>query len=160
MKKICAFGAVVLLFVLGSCNESNENPTEEVQNIELKNFSNTGCKNNEVRTRSGENGWTDVFEDRSIRDGYLYVTHKDVHFNCCPGELKADVSAEGNRITVREWSTEDECDCICTFDLSYEIGPLVEGATYSLWIEYKGEVSQVAEFKFSHSMSGVWKSLN
>ena len=158
MKKSCIYLTFALLFVLGACDGVSENPVkEEPLPIELKNFANTGCKNNSDRTRSGEYVWTAVFEYSCIHDGYLYVTHKDAFFNCCPGELKADINTEGNHITVGEWSTEDLCDCICTFDLSYEIGPLVEGATYSLCIGYKGRENLVAEFEFHNSMSGVWE---
>ena len=158
MKKSCIYLAFALLIALGACDGESDNPVkEEPSPVELKNLANTGCKDNTVRTRSGEYDRTAVFEYSCIHEGYLYVTHRDVIFNCCPGELKADVNTEGNQITVGEWSTEDECDCLCTFDLSYEIGPLVEGATYSLCIGYKGRENQVAEFEFHNSMSGVWE---
>jgi hypothetical protein len=160
VKKSCVYLAFALLFTLGACDGESDNPVkEEPSPIELKNFANTGCKDNAVRTRSGEYDWKDIFEYSCIHDGYLYVTHKDAVFNCCPGKLGATVSNEGNCITVIEWSTEDLCDCMCTFDLSYEIGPLVEGGTYSLCIGYgyKGRENQVAEFEFHNSMSGIWE---
>ena len=154
MKKNCVYLAFAFIITLGACNGTSDNSVkEESSPIELKNFANTGCKDNTVRTRSGEYDWTTVFEYSCIHDGYLYVTHKDVLFNCCPGELGATVTSEGNNIKVTEWSTEDACDCICTFDLSYEIGPLVEGVTYSLCVGG----NQVAEFEFHNSMSGVWE---
>ena len=154
MKKSCVYLAFAFIITLGACDGESDNPVkEEPSPIELKNFANTGCKDNAVRTRSGEYDWTTVFEYSCIHDGFLYVTHKDVLFNCCPGELGATVTSEGNNIKVTEWSTEDACDCICTFDLSYEIGPLVEGVTYSLCVGG----NQVAEFEFHNSMSGVWE---
>lgn len=153
MKKNCVYLAFAFIIGLGACEGMSDNPTEEESPIELKNFANTGCKDNTVRTRSGEYVWTNIFEYSCIHNGYLYVTHKDALFNCCPGELGATVSSEGNNIKVTEWSTEDACDCICTFDLSYEIGPLAEGVTYSLSIGG----SQVAEFEFRNSMSGTWE---
>jgi hypothetical protein len=153
MKKNLLFLASVMICILCACDGDNDNPSAEGQaNIELKNFANTGCKN---ETRSVEGMQT--FEYSCIHENYLYVSHNNVVFNCCPGELKADISVVGNDITISEWSTENFCRCLCNYDLSYEIGPLVEGKTYTLSIGYKGMEQKIAVFTFSNSMSGHWE---
>lgn len=58
---------------------------------------------------------------------------------------------------ISEYETDGFCDCICPYDLSYEIGPLVEGKTYIIYIGYMNYEAKVAEFEFHNSMSGIWE---
>lgn len=158
MKKPIELLAFAFVLMLSACDNADDNPNVEgLAQIELKNFSNTGCKSSFERTRSEESVWKEVFKYSSIHDGYLYVTHQDAYFNCCAGELYSEVKAEGNQITVSEWEKESLCDCICPYDLSYEIGPLVEGKTYVIHIGHKGAEMKVAEFTFHNAMSGIWE---
>jgi hypothetical protein len=91
-----------------------------------------------------------------LHDGYLYVNHLNATFNCCPGTIGADILVEDNKIIIGEYESSGDCNCICPYDLSYEVGPLVEGKTYTIYIGYKGLESKVAEFTFHNSMSGTW----
>ena len=63
-------------------------------------------------------------------------------------------------LTEAETEEDARANCICPYDLSYEIGPLVEGKTYVIYIGHKGNESKVAEFEFRNSMSGVWEVEN
>ena len=156
MKKylIIMLGAMLSL---AGCTTDADNSVIEEREIELKNFSNSGCKSRYVRTRSYYDTRKEVFNYSCIHEGYLYVTHQDAMFNCCPEALGASISVEDNQIKVGEYESDGYCDCICPFDLSYEIGPLVEGNTYVIYIGYKNNESKVAEFEFHNSMSGVWE---
>ena len=140
----------LMLVMTVVCCDENENP---VQEIGLKNFANTGCKG---FTRDGSDGIQETIDYSVIHKGYLYLNHQNAIFNCCPGELRADISVDGLLITVSEYDTEQQCKCICPYDLSYEIGPLSEGKTYTISIGYKGQESKVAEFTFHNSLSGTW----
>ena len=132
------------------CCDDNDNP---VHNVELKNFANTGCKRN--NTRAGEEGGrVESIEYSVIHEGYLYLNHQNVQFNCCPGELGADISVDGNIITVNEYETKRGCRCICTYDLSYEIGPLTEGQTYTIRITRKDADTIEESIVFKNSLSG------
>jgi hypothetical protein len=156
MKKSLLWIVCGLLAMTG-CSDDGDNSPSNQKEIELKNFSNSGCKANEERTRSYDNAWKNVFNYSCIHEGYLYVTHQDAMFNCCAEVFGADVSFEDNQIKVGEYESGMDCDCICPYDLSYEIGPLVEGKTYVIYIGHKGNESKVAEFEFHNSMSGVWE---
>lgn len=123
------------------CNES-ENPVEKVG---LKNFANSGCKGN---TRAGDEGRVESVEYSVIHEGFLYVNHQNVLFNCCPGELRADISVEGNIITINEYDTEQGCKCICPYDLNYEVGPLTEGETYIIRITRRDVEPIVEKIEF------------
>ena len=158
MKKYILCLSSVMICVLCACggdDDNNNASTEGQANIELKDFANSGCKSY-ARTRTDDETWVESFEYSCLHENYLYVKHNNAIFNCCPGEFKADINVVDNTITISEWSTEDMCDCICAYDLSYEIGPLVEGKSYIISIGHRGVEQQIAEFTFRNSMSGVW----
>lgn len=141
----------LLVLAMAGCTDEKDN---QAQTVTLKNFANSGCKDN---TRSGYDGREEIAEYAVHHEGYLYVNHQNAVFNCCPGTIGADILVEDNRIIIGEYESSGDCDCICPYDLSYEVGPLVEGTTYTIYIGYKGIESKVAEFTFQNSMSGVWE---
>ncbi len=66
--------------------------------------------------------------DWSFEDGTLSINHINAGFNCCPIIL-ADITIEGNLITISEIDSLDGggCDCNCLFDVNYEITGLQAG---------------------------------
>ena len=77
-------------------------------------------------------GWTqtpsnqDCIEYEYLGGGLLLLNHVNTAFNCCP-EFEAGIEVEGNSITVTEDEISGDCDCICLFDLHYEIIDLHPG---------------------------------
>lgn len=152
MKKLL-FSLMSMLFVaIIVCCDDNEKAPDEVM---LKNFANSGCKGN--GTRASDEGREEVVAYSVIHDGYLYLNHQNVLFNCCPGEIGANITVEGNTITIEEYETEMGCKCICPYDLSYEIGPLLEGGTYTIIIKRRDADPITETFKFKSSLSGIWR---
>ena len=163
MKRTIEMILMTLLIVLAaefvdsalmSCSSDSDDTVDNQKEIELKNFSNTGCKNRYMSR--AEDDSKEIIEYSVLHDGYLYIYHRNVFFNCCPGTIGADIQVEDNKIIIGEYETEDECDCVCPYDLGYEVGPLVEGKSYTIYIGHKGRESKVAEFTFQNSMSGTW----
>ena len=64
-------------------------------------------------------------------DNILYINHINAGFNCCPEEIVSEIHIEGDTIRIREWETEGLCDCLCLFDLKYEIRN-IEPGTYTV----------------------------
>jgi hypothetical protein len=61
-------------------------------------------------------------------EGVLELKHINAGFNCCPDELLADISVEGNVITIEEReSLSNPCHCLCLFDLDLRIINLEPG---------------------------------
>jgi hypothetical protein len=76
----------------------------------------------------------------------LALRHINAGFNCCPGEITADIKFSGNAITINEMEAEQACDCLCLFDLDYEIINLAPGEYTIRIIEpYIDENDQVLE---------------
>lgn len=131
MKKYRLFWIVCGLLVLAGCTDNTDNPARK---IELKNFSNTGCKS---YTRAGSTNDTDgsYFELTAIGDNMLYVKHVNAMFNCASDKFEVNVDADGNSIIITEYdklNPEYAMACMCAFDLGYEIGPLDDGKTYTI----------------------------
>jgi hypothetical protein len=83
-----------------------------------------GCKE-----RGGPNGTKltqDCIEYQYLGGGHLLLNHLNTAFNCCP-EFEAGIDFEGDTIIVWEDEISGLCDCICLFDLNYEIVNLDPG---------------------------------
>ena len=60
-------------------------------------------------------------------DGTLMLTHVNSGFNCCPGELTADITISNNKITIEEHEEVAGCHCNCLYDIEYRIDNLSAG---------------------------------
>jgi len=152
MKKVLLSVLSILFVATIVCCDEDGNP---VQRVGLRNFANSGCKGN---TRAADDDRAEFVEYSVIHEGFLYINHQNARFNCCPGELRADIFVSGNVITINEYDTKPGCRCICPYDLSYEVGPLTEGETYAITICQRGVEPIVEKVEFNNSVSGVWKT--
>ncbi len=118
---------LALFFLIGGTGCKKETSNESLR---IKDFSYLGCKETKsfIASLHGE----EYIEYKAIADGYLYIKHVNAVFNCCPDTIKADVSMEGNIITIVESETNPICDCICDYDLEYTLGPLTPNKEYIL----------------------------
>jgi hypothetical protein len=69
----------------------------------------------------------DCLEYTCDGDSVLHLRHHNAAFNCCPGDLTAEVTVEGTNITITEHESQAECDCDCLYDLDYTITGLQAG---------------------------------
>jgi hypothetical protein len=60
-------------------------------------------------------------------DDVLELTHVNAAFNCCPGEITADITIAGDTITIVEREEQSLCDCSCLYNLEFEITNLEPG---------------------------------
>jgi len=68
----------------------------------------------------------DCIEYQHLGEGQLLLNHLNTAFNCCP-EFVAGIDIDDHTIIVSEDEISGDCDCICLFDLSYEIVNLEPG---------------------------------
>jgi len=88
--------------------------------------SSTGCKDWDSPPLTGESNSEDCIVWEVPGDDLLLLKHVNTAFNCCP-EFEASVDVEKGVILITEHETEGLCDCICLFDLGYEIDHLPPG---------------------------------
>jgi len=65
----------------------------------------------------------------------LTLKHINAGFNCCPGEITADIDIENHVITVVEHESEHGCRCLCLFDVDYKIEHIEPGAYEIKFVE-------------------------
>lgn len=120
-----------------------------------------GCKFQENSTFSANpvDQRSDCLQYRYDGQNTLTIKHLNAAFNCCPGEIQADIEFIGDKIIITEYEKEYGCKCICLYDVEYEIKDLVPG-TYTLKIiePYVQSNDRVMQFtiKVRSSMSGIF----
>jgi hypothetical protein len=68
----------------------------------------------------------DCMEYEYDGESVLLLKHVNAGFNCCP-EIAANITIEDNIITIEEIEISGDCDCLCLFDIDYEIRNLPPG---------------------------------
>lgn len=114
MKKNLFLWVICCLIVTVGCTNDADNPVSNQEKIELKNFSNTGCKGIFVYLENN----VPYFELKATENNMLYVNHVNALFNCGSNLFEAKVEADGNSITVMEYDRSDPeyataCLCKC-----------------------------------------------
>ncbi len=51
----------------------------------------------------------------------LVLDHINAAFNCCPGEITAEISIANDTITIFEREEQSMCDCSCLYTMRFEI---------------------------------------
>jgi hypothetical protein len=139
MKGLKGFRAIILssllfvaLIVTGGCKKSSEAvplPSGELTGT-------NGCKG-AVSNSDSPGGITlassiqDCVQYQYDGNSQLILNHINAGFNCCPGQISADIQISGNTITITEAESQQGCKCLCLFDVDYLIQDLTPG-TYTI----------------------------
>lgn len=106
-----------------------------------------GCKTLTFGTDTEDFSDIDCLEYEYINNNVLLITHINAGFNCCPGEITADITVAGNTITIVEHEEEQGCHCLCLFDVEYEVRDIAPGEWTIMVSElYLEEGDQPLEF--------------
>ncbi len=136
------FSIVTILFIallsILNCGENDgDSPSGTVNpntRGELIRFSD--CGGFEDRGTTTSTSSQDCIEYEYDHDqNILNLTHINAAFNCCPGEITADITLQGNNITITEDESEAACGCDCLFDIEYQITDLPTGVYHIRIIE-------------------------
>jgi len=157
-KEIVKVSLVIITFcMIVDCTPDilghEDNPVDTLVKPENppQNFSVSGCKST---TRGLFENETIEYEARE--NGLLRIMHNNVLFNCEVIQIYAEMTVNGHTYIVEEKAQEGpvSVNCVCPYDLGYDIGPLTEGEEYTVSIRKgKSEESEVAKFIFTYSPS-------
>jgi hypothetical protein len=132
------------------------------------------CKKNEENKNSGNGGLGSIVVTRSsckshfiilagsgydcikyaYLNGTLYIKHINAAFNCCPGKTSADAVITDSLIIVEEKSALNDCDCMCLFDLEYNLSAVKKGKIHLFVKEpYVDDTSNKLEFQMDLNQS-------
>jgi len=88
----------------------------------------------------------------------LHLKHINTGFNCCP-RIKKNVRVEGNVIIIEEIEIEGLCDCLCLFDLDYDVTNITPGE-YIITVEeplvQKGDVTLEFAVNLTTNPTGIF----
>ncbi|MFH1313083.1 MAG: hypothetical protein ABIJ00_07610 [Candidatus Eisenbacteria bacterium] len=123
---VCLLMIIALCCLASGCNETSCTGSDSTGPIGRL-VRSTGCKTWELATDTdGVASDQDCIEWRLDAPGRLLLTHVNAGFNCCP-KFDAVTYVENDTIFIVERELEGQCDCICLFDLDYEIRDLEPG---------------------------------
>lgn len=108
----------------------------------------TGCKETDyTNAAAGTGAELDCMEYDYDGAGTLLLGHVNAGFNCCPGEITADIDFDGGLITITEHESGPFCECLCLFDVGYKIDNLPPGDYTVRVVElYTGPEDPLLEF--------------
>lgn len=98
-------------FVVLSCSSDDEGTTT----VNVRNVYTTGCKTEGQPSQVGSATTRSPFdaeyvEYKSKSDGYVYINHANVSYNCCSEKIDVTLTVTGNRISVVEKETDTSCN--------------------------------------------------
>lgn len=119
-----AVGLGIMAIALATCDSGGNGPAGDELSFTL---SHSDCQS----SRAGAATYAanlDCLELTVTEGPVLHLIHRNAAFNCCPGDLEADITVAGNAITIVERELQAACDCDCLYDLTYTISGLAAGS--------------------------------
>ncbi len=126
------FAAISLLIVVYGCDRDTSVEPEPRLKPAGALVSRTDCKESKYLAAPGATAaGQDCLEYEFVGGDTLLLTHVNAAFNCCPGEIAADIRIQNDTITIVERESAPACHCLCLYDLEYRIEDLPAG-TYTI----------------------------
>jgi hypothetical protein len=121
----------MLIAVAPGCDK--DTPTEPQPHLKpaAALVSRSDCKRSTELAASGSAAIRDCFEYELAGGDTLLLRHINAAFNCCPGEIAADISFKNDTITIVEHESESGCRCLCLYDIEYRFVN-IEAGTYTI----------------------------
>ena len=136
MRKMVISNVLMALVSLSSCSSEQS----LVQPVRMDNLQNTGCKYALSATESKSEFYTEEMDKAPTlkievdAEGIASVNVVDLKENCAVKEIRPQIKAEGNEITIVlfPFSADPsiEADCICSYDVKFNLVNLVKGQYY------------------------------
>ncbi|MBN2724988.1 MAG: hypothetical protein JXR95_13040 [Deltaproteobacteria bacterium] len=148
----------LFVFIIGGCDDSETNTNNNVNNNTNSSdvtveYSHTGCKGTDKNLSDYSfSGFECVYYNYD--EEILQISHVNAIFNCCPDEtlgLTGDLTVDGTQLTLTESDNGGNCNCVCPYDLSYDISGL-ENGSYTLGVE---PFSQLLELDLNSSTEDI-----
>lgn len=153
-KSLIYSGMFMSLLCIAGCSDDD---ASDKSAIGIANITNSGCKNinpeinSSLRTAKLSQ---EYIEYVGTVDGGLRISHVNSMFSCEQDEIKISVSVSDNLIIVNEEEIGADANCICPFDLSYDVSSLETGKEYVLVIQKAGHEKTRVTFVYIQTISG------
>ena len=129
LKRFLILSVMICLVLMVSAAGCKKSPEVTPSGTLLRS---NGCKQFLTNASGQMDGYVpgpheDCIEYRYNGKDTLVLMHINAGFNCDPGEITADIEFNGNVITITERESQQGADCLCLFDVDYEIINLSPG---------------------------------
>jgi len=148
--RLLLISAILIVLIPAGCSKDTPSEPEQYEDNPVAGVVDySGCKTDK---QAGKN--PDVSSDQDCvefiydeTEETLELIHLNAGFNCCPGEITANITFNGDTISILEKESEAACRCLCLFDISYMIEG-VSSASYTIRISepYINEDDKPVEF--------------
>jgi hypothetical protein len=135
MLKRNAVAALVFMLALAciGCDEEEADPIVADPDISGNLVQVVGCKSGFSQSSADRSqGCVQFTYDATSRK--LTLVHVNAGFNCCPEEIKADVTVDNDTIRIVESQRGPNCRCDCLFDLHIVVEN-VPPRTFGVFVE-------------------------
>jgi hypothetical protein len=150
----CLFAALFIISLIPACTENDlSGPPNHHENQAGKLVSYTDCKLSQNAQRSG--GAVPIMDcaEYHLQDGALLLKHVNAGFNCCPGDISADITVRNDTVTIVERERDALCRCLCLYDLNYRFDDLEPRVYTFIFVEpYTTDADE--PLKFTVDLSG------
>ncbi len=130
--------------------------TEDVTSVGLRSFSNSGCK---AEVEAGTRSSNGLFGEEKIvyeasNNGKLVVKHVNATFGCdAKISAEAHLDKDNKTIVINEAATNESANCLCSYDLTMEVGELQEGS-YTLKVVRLGTTILTESINYNKDLKG------
>ena len=131
--------ASALAMSVTGCSGDDDAKRDDEARFGAKNVLKSGCKPvsaNSPRYADESPGLSESIAYKDNGNGYLHISHTDAMFNC-ESNINIKASVTGAQIVVNEEETNAVANCVCPYDLSFDVGPLEEGR-YTVVVKFNG----------------------
>ncbi|MFH2055183.1 MAG: hypothetical protein ABIJ61_04440 [bacterium] len=128
LSKIVLSVTLLLFLVVGfACDDDSEEPSQPTGTSDLTVTNFSDCKSG-IAKIAGASSTQECIEWQ-YADGVLSIHHVNAGFNCCVTALLASFAKEANEITITESEVLDQggCNCLCLYDLDYQLNSFATG---------------------------------
>jgi hypothetical protein len=145
---------LLLLCVAGmGCEEENSDPITTTPDISGNLVKVDGCKSGLTKSGADRNSSCLKFTNDATAKT-LTLLHVNAGFNCCPKEIKAEVSVENDTIRITESESGGNCRCNCLYDLHILVEN-VPAQSFGIVVEEPFVSEQETRIEFSVDFSKV-----
>ncbi len=149
MKRLNFILLIITILVSFTCNED---VSDKGHDIYLKNITLFPCSENLKLSNSDD---SEKYIKCFALDNKTLKFEQKLFVNCCSENFKININSEDNSITINITNDDPEqCNCICSIVLSYEIANLRENHTYKFIFLRNDQEYHIHELLFTGQING------
>lgn len=80
--------------------------------------------------QTGLRNFTETIHLTSVGNNTLRIRHENAVYNCCMERVEMDVYLDKDTLIIKEIPFGDNCNCICPYEIKYDINNLNYGKYY------------------------------